>query len=207
MKRKSALLLIAAGALASIATSPPRWHLSATAPAGMPTEATGSDGLLVTIEASAPPEVLCKVGMSPERIDREPVKPGTGLQYMCPPGSTLDDVTITGRGNAGCSKEPPKAPGDQFLRITKTERVPTWRETTEDTFEVGDMLSIRVESPRHPFVEVIDAGGAATRLSGFGENHFTINRSGSVHVRATVFGPCAPDCAKPADEPLRIERE
>jgi hypothetical protein len=79
-------------------------------------------------------------------------------------------------------------------------------------------ISFEVESPRTSFVEaVLDDTNETTglRVSSYtGNSHYvdvaggtgSNRRYAKVRVRATVYGICAKDCAKPADEPLAIRR-
>jgi hypothetical protein len=216
-------LLVVIAALASIATSRKKWELSASAPDGMPTEATGSNALRITIEASAQPEVHCDFPSGPYAsrwLPPELTTPPSYL-YMCPPGGKLGEVTLSGPvTGGGCSGKEQNPPKDTALRIAKTELVPMWNASVEDSFEIASDKDVHftVESPRTSFVVATVEGDSKKhiRVSSWGDNRHGISLDpgagsakifATVRVKATVFGPCEGACTKPDDEPLKIVRD
>src|SRR5689334_15731896 len=100
LRRLATRAVIVVAALASIATSPPKWSISAPVPSGAP---SGAKGTVVTIEASQEPSVARRrVGGSHE-IEVHPENPpwsGSGAYYL-PPGFELVRVEIGGRCTSG----------------------------------------------------------------------------------------------------------
>lgn len=214
-----------AAALASIATSPKRWTIKATPPAGAPTKTpAGSRALLITVEASDPPNVICNM----VEVFAEQGSTPTRGQYLCPPGTALNEVTLSGRGRSTCEEPKPRA--SDFVRITSIEEVETWTQTAELTVDfsttTGDSelrsadVLVQVQSPHRARVEATLEPGPDNALleppsvQGGRDNEFRIVliatdarvHSGKVRIRATVFGYCkAAPCSAPA-EPLRIVR-
>jgi hypothetical protein len=215
MRAWASRLLVVSAAFASIATSRKKWELEATRPANMPTEA-GSAGLLATIEASGTPEVTCTLGNGQmPRIVPPEANDATPTTYLCPPGSKLGLVTITGPVR-GCGDVKP--PSDQYVRIVKTELVPVWSASVEEVFDISsdESFGFTVESPRVAFVDVVLEGtGDRTGLTvnSYAANFHRIELEGgfgserrfaTVRVHATVVGRCSGLCAKPANETLKI---
>ena len=225
MTKRKTWLLIAVAALASIATSPKSWTITATPPAGAPTTTTGSRGLLITVEASGTPHVMCtgllqvfaEQGSTPEKG-----------QYLCPSGTALDRVTLSGRGRSTCEEPKPRA--SDFVRITSIEVVETWTQTAElivdfsttsgDSQYRSASIPIVVHSPHHARIDATLEPGPNNALlerpylAGGRDNEFSINiassddrvHSGKVRIRATVSGYCKTAPCSPPAEPLRIER-
>lgn len=226
------VLVIAA--LASIATSRPRWHLEPVRPAGAPTATPqgGTRGLAVTVEASAEPSVGCNLpGLGYREL--RPLTPSAGsassstqTQYLCPPGGSLDRIIISGHnGGNGCKE--PQPPPDQFVRITKLEAVETWSVSAEASFTIPppvedptySVVKVVVQSSQQPFLETsIEPGPGSTAfgtpsvLGGGGAqyeiviplNPNTKQHEGRVHLRATIYGACTPTCTPPAADALTI---
>jgi len=215
MRTWASRVVVLIAVLASIATSPKKWRIVAAPQVGMPLEsdASGSSGLLVTIESSGEPEVACDLanGQWPRLL------PARGGTYLCPPGGKLASITLTGRMTGGCcgGDDPPK---DQYVRVIKTELVPVWQASVEEVFDLSSDTDIAftVDSPHASFVEATSDGTSNSddfTVRTYPNNFHRVSlvpgprRVVKVRVRATVFGVCSPDCAKPANEPLKIVRE
>jgi len=198
------------------------------------TPVDGTRGLLLTIEASRPPEVSCRcfdglVQLSP--LGQRAHGQGTGAHddYLVPPGCTLTRISIDGRRDRDARSEVP--PG-QYLRVTRAAIVETWRVTAERSLEVtidpSDhtylVRELRVRSSSQPFFRTsVEPGGDGTRLSGVSargpvgraENYeLTVVGGGddarilrgTVRVTATVFGVCEPGCVPPnAADALQLD--
>jgi hypothetical protein len=219
MRTWASRLVVVIAVVASIATSPKKWRIAAAPKVGMPVEsaAGGSNGLLVTIESSGEPEVACALanGQPPRLL------PSNGDTYLCPPGGSLASVVLIGRVKAGCCGGGDDPPKDQYVRVVKSELVPVWHASVEEVFEVSsdDGIAFTVDSPHASFVEAtIDGSGdmQGITVSSYGDNFHRVDlaggtgrdrRSATIRVRATVYGVCSKECAKPADEPLKIERQ
>lgn len=116
-------------ALACVATSPPRWHLTAkTPPAVGPTPGRGE---LVVVEASQEPEAQLAVG---ERWHDRAFPAGSAsgwpgqVEFFVPPGGGLAALSIGGRctsGGGACSNCTP--PPGAFVKVLRSDPVDTWR--------------------------------------------------------------------------------
>jgi hypothetical protein len=223
MRAWASRLLVVVAAFASMATSQKKWELTASVPDGMPTwtSSQGNDGLRITVEASGLPHIVCTFADSPSMSRLVPPEPSSPNVYICPPGSKLEPVTLGGRFGGGCRQDTDHPPKNAHLRIVKTELVPMWRATVEETFEVASdkYVSFVVESPHTSFVDASIEGADTTkhvRVGSWPSNEHNLIIDGgdgsakvvaTVHVKATVFGVCeARDCTKPDGEQLKIVR-
>jgi hypothetical protein len=132
---------VVVAAFACLATSQASWTLEAKPPAGAPTStpASGKRGLLVTVEATREPRLACKTDVGdlypPGDKLGDPAADAGALsltEFFCPPGGTLEAVSISGKGgegNGACSR--PRAPAGERVRITKVETVEGWAVTAE----------------------------------------------------------------------------
>jgi hypothetical protein len=221
---------VAIAALASVATSKPGWHVDAALPPGAPssTPATGSQGILMTVEASRRPTVPCRLHAYEVLAPLAPLAPNTmpwHADYLCPPGGALAGIMVEGPSHSGR-----EVPAGEYVRITKAALVQTWAASDDATFDVmtdtGDYATasagFRVMSDSEPFFEItVEPGGDGARLSDarvYPRSEITnadsraryyelqlasgaTDRplSGKVHVKATVYGVCGADCKQPAD--------
>lgn len=116
-------VVVVLAALASIATSPARWQVTAP-PVPKP---AGGKGQLVTIEASSVPHVsVANPSMSRRLRPENDSAAWTGrAQYFVPPSELLKSVEITGTCGGGfCSKCVP--PPGAFARVVSAVDVEPW---------------------------------------------------------------------------------
>lgn len=159
-------LAIVAAALASIATSPPRWRLEATSPGAPPGPNTG---LLFVVESSHEPDVSAKRGAARRQLFPVAAGAPTGRnEYYAPPGWQVSQIEIVDRCTSGggfCSNcEPP--PG-AFVRIGATTAVEPWSlsaDSSEETVQLDSSVprqtyEVTVEASGRPTLEVVAAAG------------------------------------------------
>jgi hypothetical protein len=138
---------------------------------------------------------------------------------------------IAGNAHGGLCATP-KPPRDQFVRITKLEAVETWKLSTEASFPIqpwrydpaSGAVGVIVHAPQPAFLEAtVEPGPGAAAfgtpfIMGAGVSadgaHYDIVMSvdqhakqhdGTLRVRATIYGVCAPACTPPAADTVRIE--
>lgn len=157
---------LAVAAIAAIATSQPSWTIEAPLPAAPP----GAKALLVTVEASAPPQVIMKQPGKVLPVTPEPPFQASGApwpgraEYLIPPGFALQQVSLSDKcvsGGGLCSKceQPPGA----FVRVTSLIAVEPWEITAASpsnhvTLNAATPRAeylITVKASRRPEVEVI----------------------------------------------------
>jgi hypothetical protein len=133
MRRWLERLAIVAAALATIATSPPRWRLEATSLP--PPDREHATRLIV--EASDQPEVMVHDGATQRWLRPDGSKWPGKTEYLVPRGATVTEVSLRGichgggmcqGGSKGC--EIPKA---AFVRVASSAAVDTWRAETAMT--------------------------------------------------------------------------
>jgi hypothetical protein len=133
LRRWAARFTLVIAALASIATSPLRWHVAAPV---VSVTGTPGHGRVVVVEASVEPRVMIKSALGIERAASRHAAAGTAWsgsdEYFVPPGWSLTSADIQGTCGGGlCSSKCVPPPG-AFVRIARVDVADTW--TVEDTF-------------------------------------------------------------------------
>jgi hypothetical protein len=125
--------VIVVAAFASIATSKPKWHITAHAP---PAQIDEGSGALAVIEASRPPEeVRCRASNGGDEPATRRAVDGTRYELVCRPGLRFDGALIVGPRSGGCgaSDEPPEG---EFVRFAEVRPVALWRADASTTIDV-----------------------------------------------------------------------
>jgi hypothetical protein len=170
--------MVIAFAAASTGTMPPKWSIDVDLPG---TLEIGTKGILVTLEASAPPQVVFGRGDNWGPLDGEGGSaPWTGRgAFFIPSGVTRAHGRIEGAATSGGLCLPTPVPSGEFLRVVESREVATWSvgalsapgQAVVDTRDV--MFHVVVEATRRPEVSVVllapDPGKKVSGLSLGGE--------------------------------------
>jgi hypothetical protein len=152
---------VALAALASVATSPARWRLTAPAPAAPP----GPErGLLVTVEATGHPTVRATRGELERTLNPLVEGPQFGpgrREYYAPPGWQVSQVELEEPCTSGGMCSDCKAPRDAFVRVGRFEIVEAWtldatsgpQSSSVEEVIAGRGYEVTVEATARPRVE------------------------------------------------------
>jgi hypothetical protein len=208
-------VVLAAAALASVATSPRHWKLDATLPA-IPDPAKATR---VVVHASLPPVVEISNGTQHERMPYTELGHGD-YEVLVAAGWSLDHVLI----DQACHMhlfcgDDCKVPDDAFVTVTSVAPVSTWQLETEtkqvsvlDPMVYSTMYTINLSTHRPVKVDVrtmavvppwTNTGGSQVVVSWLG---VTAPTTVEWTAHLTVSGPCPTPaaCQPPPGETLTI---
>jgi hypothetical protein len=212
MKRAS-WVVVAVAALASIATSAPRWQLDAIVPAHA--SPTPTQVLHVVIESSRPPTLECTGAFIEEAVPLD----GTAAHgtYSCPPAQDLLAVRLTGIDGTGgglfCGG-PRKPPDGTFVRVVSIDSATRWTKDVELHLDHPSDALVQVSvASRYAFTAsaTYTLLGATTLLhTEVYLKHVNITQSGdpggAIDLVVTLYGTCtAEPCTPPADATATLE--
>jgi len=214
--------VVVVAALATIATSRPRWHVRLTE---LPEPPDPAKPARLIVEASHQTELTIQDASGTRWILPERSSAPDRPQYLVPPGARLDVIEMTGLCHTGMCDGPCKAPADAFVRIASITATETWHaEDTQDATAVLDpgapspTFRVSVLATRAPTLQIDVADRAITPMvSGPVGGYFYVRWSApggralpltvAWTARAVVEGLCPglDPCAAPPDEHVEIQ--
>lgn len=222
MRRFAGHAVLVVAAVASIATSKPRWHVTAHAP---PTQIDDATGTLAVIEASRPPDnVRCVAANGGDEPASRPTSVGTHYELVCRPGLHFRDADITGPRSGGChsNDEPPEG---EFIRFAEVRPLKMWRADAETGIDIAlediggtlyGSMPVLVDgatvSAMTATLATPDPMLSTPEVVPWGDNHFEIRvtahdheaRRVTVSLHAFGYGICDAACT-PGE--IHVERE